>query len=129
MILVVANMLTGQTQGPLKDPGATVARPRKTADGKTADGKPAGGSVASIPAKTAEIAPGESATVETSGTVSNPKLWNPNSPNRYVAVTTVTKKAIPTTARAAFRSVWSEDRKLWPLLYIQRAKLSVNRCC
>src|SRR5664279_1122771 len=35
MILVVANMLTGQTQGPLKDPGATVARPRKTTDGKT----------------------------------------------------------------------------------------------
>ena len=30
MILVVANLLVGQTQGPLKDPGATVARPRKS---------------------------------------------------------------------------------------------------
>ena len=33
MTLVVANMmLVGQTQGPLKDPGATVARPRKSTD-------------------------------------------------------------------------------------------------
>src|SRR6266568_4848131 len=30
MILVVASLLVGQTQGPLKEPGATVARPRKT---------------------------------------------------------------------------------------------------
>ena len=35
MILVVASMLTGQTQGPLKDPGATVARPRKSPDSTT----------------------------------------------------------------------------------------------
>src|SRR5665811_1796146 len=35
MILVVANMLTGQTQGPLKEPGSTVARPRKSADSNT----------------------------------------------------------------------------------------------
>ena len=35
MILVVANMLVGQTQGPLKDPGATVARPRKSPDDTT----------------------------------------------------------------------------------------------
>src|ERR1022692_4330519 len=35
MILVVANMLVGQTQGPLKDPGATVARPRKSTDSTT----------------------------------------------------------------------------------------------
>jgi Ca-activated chloride channel family protein len=34
MILVVANMLIGQTQGPLKEPGSTVARPRKSADSK-----------------------------------------------------------------------------------------------
>ena len=34
MILVVAGLLVGQTQGPLKDPGSTVARPRKTPDGK-----------------------------------------------------------------------------------------------
>src|SRR5450759_2644219 len=35
MILVVANMLVGQTQGPLKEPGATVARPRKSTDSTT----------------------------------------------------------------------------------------------
>jgi VWFA-related protein len=35
MILVVANMLVGQTQGPLKDPGATVARPRNSPDSTT----------------------------------------------------------------------------------------------
>jgi VWFA-related protein len=32
MILVVASLLIGQTQGPLKEPGATVARPRKSPD-------------------------------------------------------------------------------------------------
>jgi VWFA-related protein len=32
MILVVANLPIGQTQGPLKEPGATVARPRKSPD-------------------------------------------------------------------------------------------------
>jgi VWFA-related protein len=32
MLLVVANLVVGQTQGPLKDPGATVARPRKNPD-------------------------------------------------------------------------------------------------
>src|SRR4051794_25496898 len=37
MILVVAGLLVGQTQGPLKDPGSTVARPRKTVDGKPAE--------------------------------------------------------------------------------------------
>jgi VWFA-related protein len=35
MLLVVANLVVGQTQGPLKDPGATVARPRKNPDSKT----------------------------------------------------------------------------------------------
>src|ERR1035438_4365037 len=35
MILVVANMLVGQTQGPLKDPGSTVARPRPSTDSTT----------------------------------------------------------------------------------------------
>ncbi len=35
MILVVASLLVGQTQGPLKDPGATVARPRKNPDSTT----------------------------------------------------------------------------------------------
>ncbi len=32
MILAVAGLLTGQTQGPLKDPGSTVARPKKSGD-------------------------------------------------------------------------------------------------
>ena len=36
MILVVASLLTGQSQGPLKEPGATVARPRTSTD-STAD--------------------------------------------------------------------------------------------
>jgi len=35
MILVVASLLIGQTQGPLKEPGATVARPRKSTDSTT----------------------------------------------------------------------------------------------
>ena len=33
--------------------------------------------------------PEKSATVETAGTLPNPKLWSPNSPHRYVAVTTL----------------------------------------
>ena len=38
MILVVAGLLVGQTQGPLKDPGgATVAKPRKPDEKKDAD--------------------------------------------------------------------------------------------
>ena len=37
MLLVVANLVVGQTQGPLKDPGATVAEPRKNPDSKTDD--------------------------------------------------------------------------------------------
>ncbi|HSU67928.1 MAG TPA: VWA domain-containing protein [Tepidisphaeraceae bacterium] len=37
MILVVAGLLVGQTQGPLKEPGSTVSRPRKTVDGKPAE--------------------------------------------------------------------------------------------
>jgi VWFA-related protein len=35
MIVVVASLMIGQTQGPLKEPGATVARPRKTPDSTT----------------------------------------------------------------------------------------------
>ena len=34
MLLVVANLVVGQTQGPLKEPGATVAKPRKSPDAK-----------------------------------------------------------------------------------------------
>jgi len=37
MFLVVANLVVGQTQGPLKDPGATVAKPRKSPDSKNSD--------------------------------------------------------------------------------------------
>ena len=37
MIVVVASLLIGQTQGPLKEPGATVARPRKSTDSSTPD--------------------------------------------------------------------------------------------
>ncbi len=35
MVLVVASLLIGQTQGPLKEPGATVARPRNSTDSTT----------------------------------------------------------------------------------------------
>ena len=35
MMVVVASLLIGQTQGPLKEPGATVARPRKGAESTT----------------------------------------------------------------------------------------------
>ena len=34
-MLVVASLLIGQTQGPLKEPGATVARPRNSTDSTT----------------------------------------------------------------------------------------------
>jgi VWFA-related protein len=37
MLLVVANLVVGQTQGPLKDPGATVAKPRKSPDSPASD--------------------------------------------------------------------------------------------
>ena len=32
MFVVVASLLLGQSQGPLKEPDATVARPRKSTD-------------------------------------------------------------------------------------------------
>ena len=37
VLLTVANLVVGQTQGPLKEPGATVARPRKSPDNKSTD--------------------------------------------------------------------------------------------
>ncbi len=37
MLLVVANLVVGQTQGPLKDPGSTVAKPRKSPDAPASD--------------------------------------------------------------------------------------------
>jgi VWFA-related protein len=47
VLLAVANLVVGQTQGPLKDPGATVARPRKT----TPEGQPAEEELPKIPSK------------------------------------------------------------------------------
>lgn len=54
-----------------------------------AEGKRTGAAVASLPKADASIPAGKSATVETHGTVAPAKLWSPNAPNRYVAVTTV----------------------------------------
>jgi beta-galactosidase len=56
-----------------------------------ANGRRTGAAVASIAAVNTPVAAGKSATVETKGTVANPKLWSPKSPNQYVAVTTVTQ--------------------------------------
>jgi beta-galactosidase len=54
-----------------------------------ADGKRTGTAVASLPKADTSVPAGKSATVEGNGTIANPKLWSPNAPNRYVAVTTV----------------------------------------
>jgi beta-galactosidase len=51
-----------------------------------ADGKPTGSAVASFAPVAAELR--RTATVETKATLPQPKLWSPNSPTRYVAVTT-----------------------------------------
>ena len=51
-----------------------------------------GAAVASIPPVIMQIAAGKNATIETKGTIANPKLWGTGlhqKPNRYVAVTTV----------------------------------------
>ncbi len=56
-----------------------------------ADGNRTGAAVASMPATPAAVASGQSATVEAHCTVPSPKLWSPNAPNRYVAVTTVSQ--------------------------------------
>jgi beta-galactosidase len=56
-----------------------------------AAGERAGAAVAALPAVNGQVAAGKSATVENKGTVANPKLWSTKSPNRYVAVTTVTQ--------------------------------------
>ena len=59
-----------------------------------AQDKRSGKAVAAIPAMELRVAGGKSSTVETKGTVANPKLWGvppTQKPNRYVAVTTVTK--------------------------------------
>src|SRR5262249_9077821 len=54
-------------------------------------GKQPGEAVASIAPVNAKIAAGGSATIESKGVVTNPKLWSPDTPNRYVAITTVSQ--------------------------------------
>ncbi|HSY17661.1 MAG TPA: beta-galactosidase GalB, partial [Candidatus Acidoferrales bacterium] len=57
-------------------------------------GEKAGSIVAKIPAVNLQIAPGESGVAEGTGTIKKPKLWGPpptQQPNRYVAVTTVSR--------------------------------------
>lgn len=59
-----------------------------------ADGKPAGKPVATIPAQQASIPAQGSVTLSGSVTLANPRLWGPpptQAPNRYVAVTRVTR--------------------------------------
>ncbi len=56
-----------------------------------ADGNLTGRAVASIPAAPAQVAAGQSATVEARCNVSSPKLWSPNAPRRYAAITTVSQ--------------------------------------
>ncbi len=56
-----------------------------------------GKAVASIPAVELTVAGGKNATIETQGTVPKPKVWGTppqQKPNRYVAVTTVTKDGV-----------------------------------
>ncbi len=59
-----------------------------------ANDQKAGAAVASMPAAQLIIGGGQNATIETKGTLANPKLWGTGphqKPNRYVAVTTVTQ--------------------------------------
>jgi beta-galactosidase len=61
-------------------------------------GKRTGKVVARIKAHNAAIAAGSSVTVQGSTTLANPRLWGPpptQAPNRYVAVTTVSRKGAP----------------------------------
>ncbi|MGD0015657.1 MAG: glycoside hydrolase family 2 TIM barrel-domain containing protein, partial [Bryobacteraceae bacterium] len=56
-----------------------------------ANGQRTGAAVASIAAINTPVAAGKSASVDTRTSLANPKLWSPKTPNRYVAVTTVTQ--------------------------------------
>ena len=59
-----------------------------------ANDQKAGAAVASILAAQVSVGGGKNATIQTRGTVANPKLWGTGlhqKPNRYVAVTTVTQ--------------------------------------
>jgi beta-galactosidase len=68
------------------DTSASLATEIYALDG---EGKRVGAAVAAIPATDVPVPAGKSATVESKGEVADPKLWSPDSPNRYVAVTTV----------------------------------------
>jgi len=52
-------------------------------------GRRTGAAVATIADATLEVAAGANGTTENKVTVSNPRLWSPKTPDRYVAVTTV----------------------------------------
>ena len=59
------------------------------------EGKPKGAVIATSGHDTAKIPAGGREKVDCKGfTLANPKLWSPKSPNRYVAVTTVTQNGI-----------------------------------
>jgi beta-galactosidase len=55
------------------------------------NGHRSGEAITSITSSDASVDAQSSTTVETRGSVINPKLWSPQSPNLYVAVTTVTQ--------------------------------------
>ena len=66
-----------------------------------AEDRKVGAAVASIPPVSMQIAAGQNATIETKGTIANPKLWGTGlhqKPNRYVAVTTVQQNGITVDA-------------------------------
>jgi beta-galactosidase len=54
-----------------------------------ADDQPSASAIVSMPSATVKIASGSLAQCDVSCTVPNPKLWSTTTPNRYVAVTTV----------------------------------------
>jgi beta-galactosidase len=72
-----------------QDASVSVATHVFEIDGKD---RKAGRAVASIPSVNLQVAAGKNSTIETEGTIADPKLWGTGlhqKPNRYVAVTTV----------------------------------------
>ena len=69
-MLALAGLIVGQTQGPLKDPGNTVARPRKAPSDSSTTGNPSEEELPKIPSKLkkdpAKTPPGEVARFESS---------------------------------------------------------------
>src|SRR5207248_1436955 len=55
---------------------------------------PTGIPLAVIASPETQIAGGKSVTLESKTTLPNPKLWSPNAPSRYVAVTSVRKNGV-----------------------------------